>query len=437
MVFKKLFFIVGFFFSLQGETFQDLIKKSATFTFPTISNKISVLAYGDNLKQDSIVQQANSVRPIIHKNVMSLIKDFLEYKRQYGTSIEKKLYKDMTEQIFIDRLLTKRPLMFMTKADTYLLRNGIKGQGGFEAIGTSNEKKPLALADYLSYDEIAISALLGVSGPTYFINNGSRNNKGIIGAAGTYQESGIYVGLVGARFEKPGLMEWQHMIITPEQNTKENGYGSGNGNLLLQVWSKFYGERFVTFQEAKEDLSGRYIELNSTTFLDSLIYKKRMKMVLEPFFIEANKRGMEENKKVYCHVVGLGLGVWQKTSQQTGLILDVCGEIFNKHDLSFISDLNFSWFLEKFKKFENKNKNEIKVHFSKRNPANKLIGDDAGKLLVAMYAWDGNAFPGNEYWAGHLTASGDPAAASCSTIAELHNPLINDNVSYKNLAIFG
>jgi hypothetical protein len=54
-----------------------------------------------------------------------------------------------------------------------------------------------------------------------------------------------------------------------------------------------------------------------------------------------------------------------------------------------------------------------------------------------MYAWDGNAYPGNEYWIGALTASGDPAAACCSTIAELQNPLINKNLSSKKLLIVG
>ncbi len=32
----------------------------------------------------------------------------------------------------------------------------------------------------------------------------------------------VYVGAVGARFERRGKMEWQEMVITQKQNTKGN-----------------------------------------------------------------------------------------------------------------------------------------------------------------------------------------------------------------------
>ena len=96
--------------------------------------------------------------------------------------------------------------------------------GGFEYIGTPQEQSPLILAELQSYDEMALSALLGMSVPTHFINEGGRHNRGELSRQ-AYEKSGIYVGLVGARFERPGLMEWQHLIVEPEQNTVAKGYG--------------------------------------------------------------------------------------------------------------------------------------------------------------------------------------------------------------------
>ena len=55
--------------------------------------------------------------------------------------------------------------------------------------------------------------------------------------------------------------------------------------------------------------------------------------------------------------------------------------------------------------------------------------------MVALFAWNGNSYVGNEYWAGMLAASGDPAAACCSFIPELLNPDINTSIAGDNLMV--
>ena len=136
---------------------------------------------------------------------------------------------------------------------------------------------PLQLAEALSYDELVLSALVGLSCPTRFINAGDRGNMAKPGACGTFEEEGIYVGLVGARFERRGRMEWAHMLLEPEQNVTSGGYGpdavraSGDTPaakeraLLLRAWARFYGlEALPTYVEAMADASGRFHPLPHT-----------------------------------------------------------------------------------------------------------------------------------------------------------------------------
>ena len=50
----------------------------------------------------------------------------------------------------------------------------------------------LSLQDYLSYDEMQISALISVAVPTLFINNGGRDSLCKPGDQGTYEDLEIW-----------------------------------------------------------------------------------------------------------------------------------------------------------------------------------------------------------------------------------------------------
>lgn len=439
--------------SHEGELpeFDDLVLRSKSFeksrSFPTHFNRIHI--YADTVhKKEKIVEFAKSTYPVLHEKAKLLIEDFIAFKKEHGSSKEKELYLQMNMNQFIDRLIEKRPYMFMGSEDFSILRNGKMGKGGFEGIGTDHENPILSLEDYLSYDEMELSALLCMSTPTYFINSGSRKNKGVKEKASSHEESGIYVGVVGPRFEKPGLMDWKHIIVSKEQNTQEKGYGEkadqcSKAYMALKPFARLYNQGdedhpyFPSYEEALLDKEN-YIQLKNGNLFNIEAYKERLKITAESLLLEANQRGEQADQKAYVHVVGFGLGVWQVCLEQEQLFIDVFEELIRSKGLSFISDVNFSWFSKEchFKGEMNENQeildqngHPVKVQFTKRDPAEQLQGDDKGKLLVASYAWDSNSYPGNEYWIKMLDGSGDPAAACCSMIAELQNPEINPYIS--------
>lgn len=427
-------------------SYAQLVERSAKqpYPFPIESNRIAHLT-GPPLHYDpkQIEAHAANVKLLIHPKTRQLAQDFLQAARQFGTSVERSYYEQMELQAFLRKLIVKRPLMFMTESDDYILRDGVtKGYGGFEAIGTEQEKLPLVLKEYNSYREMQLAALLGVAVPTYFINEGDRYNEGRIDAKGAFEEQGIYSGLVGARFERTGLMEWQHMIISQEQNTAANGYGpqAEGGDWTLPLWAEFYesgsAERFYfpDYATASADRSGLYAAFPNHNmfgqpyYLHTQVYKKRLQRVIEPFLRDANERAQAANTQAYVVAVGLGIGVWAIDSLsdlQATLQVEAYIETLAANDFAHISDLRFSWFPESTHPLAQQFAGAINVSFDKRSPMVKLEGEHAGKLLLANYAWDGNSYPGNEYWQGSLAASGDPAAACCSTISELQNPDVN------------
>lgn len=426
-------------------SYEQLCERSAKqpYPFPVQNNRIANLtAPPFNYSPDQIAQQAAHVRLVLHPKTQQLAANFLKTALTHGSIVEQAYYSQIDLAAFLHKLIAKRPLMFMMPSDAYILRDQRTGTGGFETIGSNTETAPLVLAEYNSYREMPIAALLGVSVPTYFINDGSRNNRGQVSSKGTFEEQGIYTGLVGARFERPGKMEWQHMIITEEQNTAANGYGPNaeGGDWTLPLWAEFYesglAERFYfpDYATASQDQSGQYVSFpNGNMFgkpfyFNTEVYKQRLRMVIEPFLRDANDRAKAKEATAYVVAVGLGIGVWaipSLTGLQAKLQVEVYRDTLAANDFTHISDLRFSWFPASTHSLATLFPAGIKLSFDQQSPMVKLNGADAGKLLVANYAWDGNSYPGNEYWQGSLAASGDPAAACCSTISELQNPDVN------------
>lgn len=372
---------------------------------------------------------------------------------------------------FVCRLLTHRPVVFMNRNDFFMLQDGSDGVGNgqFETLLHGYcDGNPLSGRNLLGYEEIEFSALVSMAVPTFFVNNGSRNNMGGVDPLTNHQEFGVYVGSVGARFEKRGVMDSRFILVTREQNTSENGYGvdadkNSRNAQLLKIWydmicpSARRDATFPSYESVKklqlqdsvafQHRYSTFTEMGSTqletVYFDKLLYKGRMKLTITSFLRCANnqlahlKRYSAGWTSVHVRAVGLGLGVWKIISEQNQLLLDAYAEVLREESFPFISDLEFMYFgrndgakcggvgtNETFCEGPPGSPNSIRIHFTLGNPADKL---DDNKLLVAQYAWDGNAFPGNEYWLGSLSASGDPAAACCSTISELQNPCINSD----------
>ncbi|KAK8404163.1 hypothetical protein O3P69_000317 [Scylla paramamosain] len=363
----------------------------------------------------------NSAYPLLHHRCLPLLAAFLHFKTKHGTRVEKAVYERMSLLDLVDRLLLKRPVTFLGRDDQYLLRDGKRGKGGFEKIGSDHEAAPLCLRDYLSYDEMKLSALLSVSSASFFVNDGSRKNQGVPGARGSFQDSGVIVGMVGARLKKVGYMEWQDCVVTPKQNTRQAGYGSSrDGHHLQHLWARMWDVTLPVWEGEGPTVGDDFLLVNKTTLLNVAVYKARMQLAAETLLGEAKSRA-----------VAGGL-------RATPSFVEAWGDAIRATDVTHVAHIDFSWIgaaeCHGVRDGEVFPGTQVVVHFSKRSLHDPV---PAGTLLVVSYAWDGNSMPGNEYWIGKLASTGDGAAACSSGVAELHNAYINPNVRGSNLHVAG
>lgn len=273
-----------------------------------------------NFDSEVIRADAQSTCVVVHPKFPKLVRQFLEHKRAYGSEYEKLLYSLITSwEDEASRLIKQRPLTFMGANDFTLMRNNtviFDGNDEWDRVGRNDqdENEFLRLEEYLSYDEIMLGSLMGVSGPSFFINDGNRYNKAIPANPGTFQERGIIVGLVGARFERPDRMDSIFILATKGRSYQDPR--------LTAIFEEFFG--------VKKDKSAKFNED---------MYMARMRVTAELFLLEANDRAKKVNKKAHAYVVGLGLGVWEHSSEQPLLYIDTFAAALASLDLPYISTL--------------------------------------------------------------------------------------------------
>ena len=407
-------------------------RKGLPYDFPLTSNSLESVASdpcrGDAADLQTQVEDfADQTYPVMHAAAEDLIRDYL--------TLFPSDYPGWTPRDFVHHCLTKRPLVFWEDYDDYKKPDGQQGSGW-----THTQRG----GEYLCYEEIEFAAIVGLSIPTFFINAGDRFNCGRVETdLDSFTTQGYFHAGVGSRMEKEGFMEWKHSVVTRTQNTEARGYGRDSSDLVLSLWAQFFGlDHFPTWDDVNDFVQAnpsqtRYVRMRCGGYFDTRIYARRLEMVLLPYLLQAESVGARALKKAFAHLSGIGLGVWipdgVDQSVPSKVFVDTVFRLVRNHQFKWLHTLNFSWFDsyndEKPESIVTGASVSCAVAFNKRDPAALVPADT---ILYALFAWDGNAYIGNEYWLGQLSASGDPAAASCSCIAELGNPDVNtENVCGK------
>ncbi|KAJ3111839.1 hypothetical protein HDU96_005291 [Phlyctochytrium bullatum] len=259
-------------------------------------------------------------RIVAHRRVVEeLIPHFLSFKRERGSDIEQAFYKDKikTEDDFLKHLIRDRPLSFIGPNDfTLIIGNERPSPREWDLVGggRAQEGQHLSLGPYLSYDEMQISALIGVSSPTVFLNEGERQNRGRKRwPNGHHEKYGIYVGLVGARFERYDRMESQYCLVTRQLSTSANGYGLEPTNIAeaqrLRLFARFFGFQhpesnhavLPTFDEVSRAiqknpaLRAHYKPIGNDVFLNVAMLRKRLDASGDPAAASCSVIGEVQN----------------------------------------------------------------------------------------------------------------------------------------------
>lgn len=409
-----------------------------------------------------MVEMAQSTRPFLAKEIYNLLEEFMSFMGnlpgEEGLNYQA-VYENFTPNCLIKRLIFKRPVVFLMRNDKCVLRwNGEKLIEGCHmhynvAKNLNKVDDSPYLREYISYDENLMSSLIGMSTPTFYVSDGSLKNRNEKSQK-AFINRGILCGIVGARNTKWGFME--NRFVFPRSSEISTNVHKSDDFWIKKVFSEAFPEGKIPLKKEislKPEIYGSIYEAD----VNVVYLEKRLMLSILPYIQEAISRGHEMKQDIFCAVPAIGGGVWRgKVNPDIIIKLIITGV------LKFL-DENFSYetfhplkalALPKFPivnfymSFKPKNRiKEIKIQendkisiifkephdheiiiFNKfRYVAEPLPENFENCLSIAAYAWDGNSYPGNEYWIGCL-GSFDPQAIFCSLLGQFQNPEINTKI---------
>ena len=406
------------------------------------------LPLNDNLSKtygndcNALLGDFDATRIVMHPAVFDII------SRYAG---EMKIDHDL----MIRRLMTKRPLTTYNYFD-WLIPRIERINGKFTVITVPSEHLKFQIQgniedyQYLNYDEALLSNLLVTSSPVRFVSKckyAANNNPGNT----TFIKHGYITRLGVPRFISTSV-ERQFVLVSL------NSSGLPEGPVARLLFNYFFNadtpwKSFAQISSSSSSSDPRYVKFSETiphsngdpvtTYFDTKVFKKLMRLTIIPFILDAEERARKAGKQAILLIPRWGFNYWNIITPEfqeklknvvVSEFLSIIGELCEQRKIERnISDIlfNFYKFTEKIdesafaKCSDSINFRMVEINAADYKQLQKIVNNLSDKILIYATGSHGNVYAGREYWKGKRDGGSDEIAATCSTYADIQNPLIN------------
>ena len=137
----------------------------------------------------------------------------------------------------------------------------------------------------------------------------------------------------------------------------EGGYGPaherpssrGKTGHLTDLFAQFYGlSHLPTHKECVDSskLNSEIVKTSDGSYFNLPVYASRIELSAETFLLEAEGRGEVMQKRIFTHVVGLGLGVWMwqpVMDVQTRVFLQAFQRVIKRNKFKWVTVVDFRY----------------------------------------------------------------------------------------------